>query len=249
MMSDSTMGFQGQVQAQGSIPQQVIIIADDESVTESEISCKMTASAKSTSCETRDYHWDDDQRRALEASYRRTMEELDKPIYKLHRDATDIHPLMMASREEIEAQAKERNKQGAKQEPLKRGFIWQFIEQWFPKFLLIKMQPKEGVQAPPRNSPGQVPRFFKNLEIKPPAFRNPFRPRANTSPFEQATPSRSANSPGVSRKRTSWLMDRFKKPQPSVEDNQRNALQQAHYLRDSCHDFQDSFAGSNDATY
>jgi hypothetical protein len=198
-----------------------------------------------------DWHWDEDQRRALGVSHRRTMEELETksvdclsssicinepmPEPAKQREKTSFHPLMgILSKEEIKEQENQERKQSAKQEPFKRGFIWHLIERWMPKFFLIKMQPAD--EATPKSGPQPFPFHFK-----PPVFKNPFRPRPNTQVqrrqgHQPPPPPPPTLSPRrLPPQKPSWLA-RFT-TRSSVDEERRHALQQVNALRDSTHDF------------
>ena len=198
-----------------------------------------------------DWHWDEDQRRALGVSHRRTMEELETksldclsssicmnepvPDPPKQREKTSFHPLMgILSNEEIREQENLDRKQSAKQEPLKRGFVWHLIERWMPKFFLIKMQPAD--ESIPKAGPQSFPFHFKT-----PVFKNPFRPRPNSQvQRRQGHQPPPPPPPAVSPRRLppqkpSWLV-RFTR-RTSVDEERRHALQQVNALRDSTHEF------------
>lgn len=264
------------------------IIADDESMTDSEISSVVVPPSGITkktpnlvskgqlveesesqpteqqqSIEVIDWQWDEDHRRALSASHHRTMLELEPDFSSFEidgaqdaitaqREKTEFHPLMgFPTKEEDEVRAREERKRAAKQTPLKRGFIWDLIQRWMPKFLLLKFQSDDKVQSHKRKAPVfnfhfKPPDFkFKkpDFKFKPLSFQNPFRPRAATMDHRQpAAPTQLPTSPrrlptmsqpSSSKKERGWLFQ-FGKPKP-VEDPRKAALQQACSLRDSMH--------------
>lgn len=286
------------------------IIADDESMTDSEISSVIVPPSGMTkkrpefvskvravqesqlpeqqpSSALTDWQWDEDQRRALSASHQRTVLELEPALsnvesdepqdaLKAQREKTEFHPLMgFSSKEEEEQRAREERKRAAKQTPLKRGFIWDLIQRWMPKFLLLKFHSDDQVPASKMKAPlfdfqFKPPDFkFKppDFKFKPLSFKNPFRPRATTMaqrqppsptpppPTPPPTPPRrlsTRSQPDSSKKKEAWL-SRFGKPKP-VEDPRKAALQHACSLRDSMHNFnlttpQSSVGGIDDDSH
>jgi len=261
------------------------IIADDESMTDSEISSVIVPASGMTkkrpefvltvtavqesqlpeqqpSSALTDWQWDEDQRRALSASHQRTVLELEPTLssfeidepqdaLKAQREKTEFHPLMgFSSKEEEEQRKREESKRAAKQTPLKRGFIWDLIQRWMPKFLLLKFHADDQVPASKMKAPRfdfqfKPPDFkFKppDFKFKPLPFKNPFRPRATTmaprQPPPPPTPPRrlsTRSQPASSKKKEAWL-SRFGKPKPA-EDPRKAALQHACSLRDSMHNF------------